>query len=183
MYVCYFAIISFLKEGGPSFDQLWIPFTPKCYVSTLVKIGPVLMEKKFKYRRIDEGQWTIRKGHLSLQLRWAKKGGKLELIVTPHVKVYKNLLSWSFTVINPCDQASTFCPSSKCVPTPLLPPFYFCTGCPSGKTGDRCTIGMLLTIRRTRRIFCAEIVEGSFSSFHIFNYLVWRFNFSVNYKS
>ncbi|XP_078314028.1 uncharacterized protein LOC111129527 [Crassostrea virginica] len=43
-------------------------------------------------------------------------------------------------VINPCDQASTFCPSSQCVSTPLLPPFYFCNECPPGKTGDRCTI-------------------------------------------
>ena len=85
-----------------------------------------------------------------------KKRERLELIVTLHVKVYKNLTS--FTEINQCDQASTLCLSSQCVPIPQKP-YYFCTACPPGKTGQWCTIGKLLTIKRTRGIFCAEIVE------------------------
>ena len=113
------------------------------------------------YRQIDEGQWMIRKGHSSPQLGRAKKGEKQELIETPHVKGYKNLPS--FTETNPCDQASTVCPSSQCVSIPQKP-YYFCNGCPSGKTGERCTIGMLLTLKRTRRIFCDEIIERTFSS-------------------
>ena len=90
-----------------------------------------------------------------------KKGEKLELIETPHVIVYKNLQS--FTEINQCEQVSTVCPSSKCVSIPQKP-YYLCNGCPPGKTGERCTIGMLLTIKRTRRIFCDEIIERTFSS-------------------
>nr|XP_022329704.1 neurogenic locus notch homolog protein 1-like isoform X2 [Crassostrea virginica] len=43
-------------------------------------------------------------------------------------------------VINQCDQASTLCALSQCVHTPLLKPYYFCTGCPPGKTGERCTM-------------------------------------------
>ena len=78
-FQCMFAILPLSpleKKAALHLINFEFPLPQKCFVSTLVKIGPVLMEKKFKYRRIDEGQWTIRKGHLSLQLRWAKKRGK-----------------------------------------------------------------------------------------------------------
>ena len=34
------------KGGGASFEQNWIPFTQRCIVSSLVEIGPVVLEKK-----------------------------------------------------------------------------------------------------------------------------------------
>ena len=50
---CIFAILllSPLRKGrGPSFEQTWIPFTQGCFVSSLVEIDPVVLEKKiFKF--------------------------------------------------------------------------------------------------------------------------------------
>ena len=46
---CIFTIslVSPLGEGwGPSFEQTWIPFTQGYFVPSLVKIGPVVLEKK-----------------------------------------------------------------------------------------------------------------------------------------
>ena len=52
---CIFAIsqLSPLGKGqGPSFEQTWIPFTQGYFVPSLVKIGPVVLEKKiFKFRQ------------------------------------------------------------------------------------------------------------------------------------
>ena len=43
----YFVKLSPLGKGrGPSFVQTWIPFTQGCFVSSLVKIGSVDLEKK-----------------------------------------------------------------------------------------------------------------------------------------
>ena len=53
----YFLIISPWKRAGPSFEQTLIPFAQGCFVSSLVEIGPVVLEKKSKigkvYRRTD----------------------------------------------------------------------------------------------------------------------------------
>ena len=46
MYFHYFVIISPWKKEGPSFEQTWIPFTQGYFVPSLVKIGPVVLEKK-----------------------------------------------------------------------------------------------------------------------------------------
>ena len=46
MWFSYFAIISPGKMCGPSYEQNWIPFTKECFVPSLVKIGPVVLEKK-----------------------------------------------------------------------------------------------------------------------------------------
>ena len=41
-----FSLLSPLGEGwGPSFEQTWIPFTQEYFVPSLVKIGPVVLEK------------------------------------------------------------------------------------------------------------------------------------------
>ena len=41
------ALLSPLGEGwGPSFEQTWIPFNQGYFVPSLVKIGPVVLEKK-----------------------------------------------------------------------------------------------------------------------------------------
>ena len=72
---CYFVITPLGIGQGPSFEQTWIPLTQEWCVPSLVKIGPVVLEKKMKmwkvYRQTD-GQQAI-KAHLSFQLRWAKK--------------------------------------------------------------------------------------------------------------
>ena len=48
MYFGYFLVIS--PWHGSSFEQTWIPFTQRCFVSSLVEIGPVVLEKKiFKF--------------------------------------------------------------------------------------------------------------------------------------
>ena len=71
------------KVRGPSFEETWVPITRGCFVPSLVKIGPVVLEKKSKiwkvYRQMDrqtdrqtDGRQAIRKAHWSFQLRWAK---------------------------------------------------------------------------------------------------------------
>ena len=43
----YFVIISQWKGAGPlHLEQTWIPYTQGCIVSSMVKIGPVVLEKK-----------------------------------------------------------------------------------------------------------------------------------------
>ena len=37
---------------GPSFEQTWIPFTQGCFVSCLVWIDPVVLEKKMKMWKV-----------------------------------------------------------------------------------------------------------------------------------
>ena len=49
------------RGRGPSFEQTWIPFTQGCFVPSLVVIGPVVLEKKMKMRKVydhdDNGRW------------------------------------------------------------------------------------------------------------------------------
>ena len=48
---CNFTILQlplFGKRNGPSFEQTWIPFIQRCIVPSLIKIGPVVLEKKSK---------------------------------------------------------------------------------------------------------------------------------------
>ena len=73
--LCNFTILQLspLRKGnGPSFEQTWIPFTPGSFVLRLVKIDPVVLERKSKigkvYRRTD--RQAIRKAHFSFQFRW-----------------------------------------------------------------------------------------------------------------
>ena len=79
IYFCYFVIISPWKGAGPFIWSTWIPFTQRCFVSSLVEIGPVVLKKKMKMWKVNnndddnDGQMLIRKAHLSLWLRWANK--------------------------------------------------------------------------------------------------------------
>ena len=41
-----FVIISLGKWRGPSFVEILIPFIQGCFVPSLVKIGPVVLEKR-----------------------------------------------------------------------------------------------------------------------------------------
>jgi hypothetical protein len=55
-----FAIISPWERGCPSFVQFWIPFAQGCFVPSLVKIGPVVLEKKiFKWPHPIFGLWLF----------------------------------------------------------------------------------------------------------------------------
>ena len=49
-----FYALSFLspfeKELDPSFEQTWLRFTQECFVSCLVEISPMVLEKIFKFR-------------------------------------------------------------------------------------------------------------------------------------
>ena len=75
---CNFPILrlSPLEKGrGPSFEQTWIPSTQGCFVPSLVKIGPVVLEKKSKigkvYRQTDrrtDRRWTTGDQKSSLEL-------------------------------------------------------------------------------------------------------------------
>ena len=39
---------------GPLFKQSWISFTRECFVPNLVEIGPVVLEKKMKMRKVHD---------------------------------------------------------------------------------------------------------------------------------
>jgi hypothetical protein len=84
VYFYSFAIISSWKRAIPFVwkkNPTWIPFTQVWFVPSLVKIGPVVLEKKSKmlkvYRQTDRQTDGRRPTpHLSFQLRWAKKWEK-----------------------------------------------------------------------------------------------------------
>ena len=52
MYFHHFVIISLWKGRGPSFEQIWIPFTQGCFVPSLVEIGPVVFRN---YLPLEKG--------------------------------------------------------------------------------------------------------------------------------
>ena len=72
--LCIFTIslLSPFEHGcGPSFEEIWISFTQKCFVPSLVESGPAVLEKKVKmckvYRQMDDNkQNVITKTHSSL---------------------------------------------------------------------------------------------------------------------
>ena len=49
MYFHFCIFISPWKKQGPLFEQTWIPYTQECFVPSLVKIGPVVLEKMSIY--------------------------------------------------------------------------------------------------------------------------------------
>ena len=87
---CIFTISSLSPLGkgrGPSFEQIWIPFTQGCFVPSLVEIGPVVLEKKMKmwkvYRQTDRqtDRRTDRQtpdDSWSEKLTWAFSSGELK---------------------------------------------------------------------------------------------------------
>ena len=85
-----------MKKGGfLSFVQTWIPFTQGCFLSILVEIGSMVLEKKMKmwkvYRRTTDRQtdgWMDRRTMVdrwSEKLTWAFSSGELKI----------TLLTWS----------------------------------------------------------------------------------------
>ena len=45
MYLRYFKLSPLWKGQGSSFEQTWIPFTKRCFVLSLVEIGPLVLQK------------------------------------------------------------------------------------------------------------------------------------------
>ena len=73
-----FSLLSPLtKKRDPSFEQTGIPITQGCFVPSLVKIGPVVLEKKSKIGKVyrwtdgqtEDRRQAIRKAHLTFKLR------------------------------------------------------------------------------------------------------------------
>ena len=48
------------KGHGPSFEKILIPFTQGCFVSSLVEIGPMVLEKKMKMSKVYRQRETKR---------------------------------------------------------------------------------------------------------------------------
>ena len=98
LYFHYFIIISPGKGQGPSFVQTWIPFNQWWIVPSLVEIGPVVLEKLKMWKvydnnnknttSTDNGHILIRKAHLSLWLRWAKKDRKIPIMIDKIIKLF-----------------------------------------------------------------------------------------------
>ena len=69
---CNFTILQLsplVRGNGPSFEQTWIPFTQGCFMPSLVKIDPVVLEKKSKIGKVY--RWTGRQtddGRKALEL-------------------------------------------------------------------------------------------------------------------
>ena len=99
---CTFAI-SLLSPLGekhePSFGQTWILFTQKCFVSSLVAIGLVVLERNSKIWNLktDSRRTTgdQKKNHLSFQLRKAKNVADLiaNWVKKTHRGIYKYFFS------------------------------------------------------------------------------------------
>ena len=49
MHFSNFLIISPIISRSASFVQTWIPFTQGCFVSSVIEIGPVVLERIFKF--------------------------------------------------------------------------------------------------------------------------------------
>ena len=64
IYFWNFTIIFSLKEFGPLFEQIVIPFPWRCFVSSLAQIDKVVLQKKTKIYKVwydidnDMWQWT-----------------------------------------------------------------------------------------------------------------------------
>ena len=75
MYFCYIVITPLGKGRGPLFEQIWIPFTQRCIVPSLVEIGPVVLEKKMK-------TWKVYYNKL-----WQQTNFDLESSLEPSAKI------------------------------------------------------------------------------------------------
>lgn len=69
-----------LKECCPLFQEIQIPVTQECFVSSLFEIDPVVFQEEVEDvksiwtdRQTDSGQNVIIKAHFSFQLRLTKK--------------------------------------------------------------------------------------------------------------
>ena len=87
---CIFAISQLSPLGekrAHSFEQIWNPFTQGCLVQVWLKLVEWFWRRRWKCDKFtttptttttttttDNGQILIRKTHLSLRLRWAKRG-------------------------------------------------------------------------------------------------------------
>jgi hypothetical protein len=79
------------------------PHPPVLFVSSVVKIGQLVLEKKLKMwkvkRQMDDGQQAIRKAHSSFQLSWAKNRKKCILLYLLCNEQNFCLNAWESTVV------------------------------------------------------------------------------------
>ena len=78
-------IFNFMRIYWFFIEKTWIPFIQACFVPSLVNLVQWFWRRRCKYEKfttttmttmtttMDKGQILIRKAHLSLRLRWAKK--------------------------------------------------------------------------------------------------------------
>ena len=100
-----------LRKGrGSSFEQTRIPFTQGCYAPSLVEIDPLDLEKKMRMWKVYDrnndhnndscGQILIRKAHLSLWLRWAKKDYSIQSMAFSSYDIIINQHDWCNLIVN-----------------------------------------------------------------------------------
>ena len=73
MYLLFLNYLHLEKGRGPSFEQTWILLTQGCFVLSLYKIGPVILEKKLFFFNFVNVYWLFR-NYLPIE-----KGGALHL--------------------------------------------------------------------------------------------------------
>ena len=103
---CIFTIslLSPLGKGwGPSFEQTWIPFTHGCFVPSFVEIGPAILEKKMKMRKVydnanndDDKDWQRtnfdQKSSLAqVSLKGFKNTPKIRAVIITILRCYHTL--------------------------------------------------------------------------------------------
>ena len=69
-----------LEMRGPSFKQIWIPFTKRCFVPSLVEIGTLVLEKKTKCLRRQWQKKNCDKKKLTIACL-----GELKMITEPSI--------------------------------------------------------------------------------------------------
>ena len=82
VFFAFSKLFPLCKGQGPSFEQNWIPITQLCFVSSLVEIGPVVLEKKMKMWKVHNQQdRQTMDNRWSEKLTWAFSSGELKTIV------------------------------------------------------------------------------------------------------
>ena len=109
MYFCYFIIISHWKGRSPSFEQLESPAPKDALCQVCLKIGPVVLEKKMKNRKVLR-QWRRRTTDIYLSEKLTQAFGSGELIkmvkTSIVVRTFKPSLSLTIKYVQINDNTS-----------------------------------------------------------------------------
>jgi hypothetical protein len=85
------------ERQSPSFEQFRIPSAQGWFVPSLVKIGPVVLEKKSKMSKFTDGQTDRRTTdkRRSEKLTWAFSSGELKNVIDPSRHLTRDCLDQS----------------------------------------------------------------------------------------